>query len=103
MLGRTGSAQEASNQPHCQGRAEDDECPHDRRHSNHRNGITKTAEGTVGLEQPGLNQVSRGYRDEGGQIVHVSKGHRGHDANQKEECHGDVSQADPHQSLTVTP
>jgi len=98
VLGSTGVEHEASKQPHRHGRAEDDQRPHDGRHPNHRNLITKTAEGMVRLEQPGLNQVARGDRDEGGRIVHVRKGHRGRDAREKEECHGDVSQANPQQS-----
>src|SRR2546430_16299503 len=102
VLGSTSEAHKASQQPHCHGCAEDDQRPHNRRHPNHRNLITKTAEGTVGLEQPGLNQVSRGYRDEGGQSVHVSNGDRGCDAGEKEGCPWDGSKAAPYQSVRIT-
>ena len=103
ISGSTGAEHEATKQPYRHDRAEYDQRPHDRRHPNHRNLITKTAEGPVRFEQPGLNYVARGYRDEGGQRAHVINGYRSSDANEKEECESDVPQADPHQSLSVTP
>ena len=103
VLGSTRTTHEASKLPQCHCRAEDDQRPHDRRHPNHRKLITEAAEGVVPLEQPGLHHISWGYRDEGGQTVHVSKGNGGRHTSQKEECQGEPPKPDPHHKRNSTP
>lgn len=51
----------------------------------------------MGLEEPGLDHVSRSYHDEGGETVHVREGNGSRDAREQEQCYGDVSKADAHQ------
>ena len=101
VLGGTRASHKASNEPNCQGWAEDDQRPPKSGHPDHRNLIAEPAKRSAGLEKPGLHQVAGSYHDERREIVHMSDGHRGYDAREKEERHGKVSKADPHQSLML--
>ena len=101
LLGSTRTVHEEAQQPQRHDGAQDDQRPYNRRHSNHRSLITQPAQGSVCLKEPGLNQIPRGYRDECGEIVHVTERQRGCDARDKEERYRHVPKAGSHPSLTI--